>query len=457
MAVTRDAIGNLIGSLGDGDGRRLLLGSHLDTVRDAGRYDGMLGVLVAIACVERLRDRGRSLPYALEVLAFADEEGVRFGTGYLGSSVVAGCFDSADLFATRRGRRHVGRRSARVRRRPGWPDRRGRDPADLIGYYEVHIEQGPALEAAGVPLGVVGAIAGQTRARIVFTGEAGHAGTVPMALRRDALGAAAEFVSAVEAVARAHDDAVATVGELDVQDGASNVIPGRVVLSLDVRHAADSVRASVGAQLLERAVAIADARAVVLEWDAAQETRAVDCSTSLTELVAAAIAASGHPVVRLTSGAGHDAVMLSTIAPIAMLFVRCAGGVSHSPAESVTAEDVAAAIDATTRFLGAREMSFDVLVRGATVVGAGAGGQRRLDIGVADGLIAALAPELAGPATEEIDAAGLHLMPGVVDAHVHFNEPVAPTGRALRQARARSARAARRQRSTCRSIPTRRR
>jgi hydantoinase/carbamoylase family amidase len=351
MAVTRDAIGNLIGSLGDGDGRRLLLGSHLDTVRDAGRYDGMLGVLVAIACVERLRDRGRSLPYALEVLAFADEEGVRFGTGYLGSSVVAGCFDSADL--SRRDAAGVTLAEA-VRAFGGDPDGltgAGRDPADLIGYYEVHIEQGPALEAAGVPLGVVGAIAGQTRARIVFTGEAGHAGTVPMALRRDALGAAAEFVSAVETIARAHDDAVATVGELDVQDGASNVIPGRVVLSLDVRHAADSVRASVGAQLLERAVAIADARAVVLEWDAAQETRAVDCSTSLTELVAEAIAASGHPVVRLTSGAGHDAVMLSTIAPIAMLFVRCAGGVSHSPAESVTAEDVAAAIDATTRFL----------------------------------------------------------------------------------------------------------
>ena len=351
MAVRRDAIGNLIGRLGDGDGRTLLVGSHLDTVRDAGRYDGMLGVLVAIASLERLRDQERPLPYGVEVLAFADEEGVRYGTGYLGSSVVAGCFDSADL--ERRDSAGVPLAEA-VRAFGGNPERLAgarREPGDLIGYFEVHIEQGPVLEAAGVPLGVVGAIAGQSRARIAFTGAAGHAGTVPMGLRRDALCAAAEFVSAVEAVARDHDGAVATVGELEVQDGASNVIPGRVVLSLDVRHSADSLRESVGTQLLQRADAIAGARALVLEWDVVQETRAVDCSSELTELVAEAVAASGHPVVRLASGAGHDAVTLSTITPIAILFVRCAGGVSHNPAESVTTEDVAAAIDVTTKFL----------------------------------------------------------------------------------------------------------
>jgi len=226
-----------------------------------------------------------------------------------------------------------------------------REPADLIGYYEVHIEQGPVLEADGVPLGVVGAIAGQRRARITFSGEAGHAGTVPMALRRDALCGAAEFVSAVEAAARDQDGVVATVGALEVQGGASNVIPARVTLSLDVRHAADPVRETVGRRLRERAGAIADARGLTLEWEVMQETRAVVCSTELTDLVAEAVVASGHPVVRLTSGAGHDAVMLSTITPIAMLFVRCAGGVSHNPAESVTVDDVAAAIDATTRLL----------------------------------------------------------------------------------------------------------
>jgi allantoate deiminase len=347
----RDAIGNLIGRLGDSDRRTLLIGSHLDTVRDAGRYDGMLGVLVAIACLERLRNEARSLPYAVEVLAFADEEGVRFGTGYLGSSVLAGCFDPADL--ARRDSDGVTLADA-VRRFGGDP--RGlagarRDAADLIGYYEVHIEQGPVLEAGGAPLGVVTAIAGQTGGRIVFTGEAGHAGTVPMALRHDALGAAAEFVTAVEAVARGEDGVVATVGELEVVPGARNVIPGRVILSLDVRHADDSVRESVVTRLRERAGAIADARGVRLDWQVGRGTQSVACSDELTELVAQAVGAAGHPVVRLASGAGHDAAMLSRITAVAMLFVRCAGGVSHNPAESVTVEDVAAAIDATTRFL----------------------------------------------------------------------------------------------------------
>lgn len=351
LAVRRDGIGNLIGRLGDRGARTLLIGSHLDTVRDAGRFDGMLGVLVAIGCLEQLRDAGRSLPYAVEVLAFADEEGVRFGTGYLGSSVVAGCFDITDLELRDAGGVTL---ADALRAFGGDPDALAgarRDPADLIGYYEVHIEQGPVLEAGGVALGVVTAIAGQTGGRVVFSGQAGHAGTVPMALRRDALGAAAEFVTAVEAAARDEDGVVATVGELEVQHGARNVIPGRVVVSLDVRHAADSVRESVVARLRERAGAIAAARGLGLEWQVGHGTPAVDCSTELTELVAEAVSASGHPVVRLPSGAGHDAAMLSQIAPVAMLFVRCAGGVSHNPAESVTVDDVAAAIDATTRFL----------------------------------------------------------------------------------------------------------
>ena len=351
LQTRRDAVGNVIGRLGEHGRMTLLIGSHLDTVRDAGRYDGILGLLVAIACLERLRDEGRSLPCAVEVLAFADEEGVRYGTGYLGSSVVAGCFDDSSL--ERRDADGVTLADA-VRAfggDPGGLASARRDPADVIGYFEAHIEQGPVLEADGVPLGVVDAIAGQTRAHITFTGEAGHAGTVPMLLRRDALCAAAEFVSVVEALARDCDGVVATVGELEVRGGASNVIPGKVALSLDVRHAADSVRESVVAQLRERAGAIADQRECALEWEVVQEAQAVRCSNELTELVAEAVRSSGHPVVRLSSGAGHDAVMLSTIAPVAMLFVRCAGGVSHNPAESVTVEDVAAAIDATTIFL----------------------------------------------------------------------------------------------------------
>lgn len=352
LQTRRDALGNVFGRLeGEHPRRTLLTGSHLDTVRDAGRYDGMLGILVAIACLERLRDERRSLPYAVEVLAFADEEGVRYGTGYLGSSVVAGCFDPASL--ERRDAEGV-RLADALRAFGGEPEDLAsarRDPAGLIGYYEVHIEQGPVLEADGVPLGVVSAITGQSRIRITFTGEAGHAGTVPMALRRDALCAAAEFVTAVEATARGSDGVVATVGELDVHGGASNVIPGQVALSLDVRHALDAARVFVGAQLREHAGAIADRRRSALEWEVVQETPAVTCSEELTELVADAVAQTGLPVVRLPSGAGHDAVMLSRIAPVAMMFVRCAGGVSHNPAESVTVEDVASAIDATTRFL----------------------------------------------------------------------------------------------------------
>jgi allantoate deiminase len=351
MAVRRDPIGNVIGRLGQANQRTLLLGSHVDTVRNAGRYDGPLGVIVAIACVERLRDDARTLPYAVEVLAFADEEGVRYGTGYLGSSVVAGSFDTADL------ERHDAdgvTLAEAILAFGGDPDglaKARRDRADLIGYYEVHIEQGPVLETDGVPLGVVTGIAGQSRARITFTGEAGHAGTVPMTLRRDALSAAAEFVVAVEAVARDEDDVVATVGKLEVQPCASNVIPGRAILSLDIRHMLNPVREGVATRLRKRAGVIADARRTALEWDVLQATQAVECSTELTGLLAEAVAASGHPVVRLASGAGHDAAMLSTIAPVAMLFVRCAGGISHNPAESVTAEDVAAALDVTTRFL----------------------------------------------------------------------------------------------------------
>lgn len=352
MAVQRDAIGNVIGHLGGTDRRTLLIGSHLDTVRDAGRYDGVLGVLIGIGCVELLRDAGTSLPYAIEVLAFADEEGVRYGTGFLGSSVVAGCFDTAELHRRDADGVTLADAVCAFGGSPGGLAGARRDPADLIGYYEVHIEQGPVLDAGGVPLGVVSAIAGQTRARIAFVGDAGHAGTVPMTLRRDALCAAAEWIIAVEAVAQEEDGVVATVGELEVQPGASNVIPACAALSLDLRHEEDSVRERVAARLRQRAGAIADERWVVLEWQPVQETQAVTCSPELTELLADAVAASGRPVVRLPSGAGHDAAMLSMIAPVAMLFVRCAGGVSHNPGEAVTVEDVSAAIDATTRFLG---------------------------------------------------------------------------------------------------------
>jgi allantoate deiminase len=347
MTVRRDAIGNLIGRLGESHPRTLLLGSHLDTVRDAGRYDGTLGVLVAIACLERLRDQRRSLPYAVEVVAFADEEGARYGTSYLGSRAFVGRFDEGWL--ERRDADGVTMRAALGGSPQNIAECR-RDPADVMGYYEVHIEQGPTLESEGVSLGVVTAIAGQTGASVTFRGVAGHAGTVVMSLRRDALTAAAEWILAAETLARETDGLVATVGRVALDPGVGNVIPGQATLSLDLRHAEDAVRNEAGAALRRRADAIAASRELEVEWRS-HETAAVNLSPELSARLAEAVAVTGQPVLRLPSGAGHDAAIVSTIAPAAMLFVRCAGGVSHNPAESVTVEDVAAAIDATTRFL----------------------------------------------------------------------------------------------------------
>jgi allantoate deiminase len=349
MRVHRDAIGNVIGRAGEPGQPTLLIGSHLDTVRNAGRYDGILGVVVGIACVELLRTA--ELPYAIEVLGFADEEGVRYGTAYLGSSVIAGRFDHVAL--ERRDADGVTMRDA-LREFGGDPegiDASRREPTDLIGYYEVHIEQGPVLENENLPIGVVSAIAGQTRATLTFEGHAGHAGTVPMALRHDALTAAAEWIGAAEATARKTEGLVATIGELKVEPGASNVIPATATLSLDLRHGDDAARVRAREEIREAAEAIANTRGVSLDWSIVQETPAVECSRELTDRVSEAVAALGHPVRQLASGAGHDAAIISTIAPVSMLFVRCAAGISHNPAESVTLEDVAAALEASVRFL----------------------------------------------------------------------------------------------------------
>lgn len=342
LSVRRDAIGNVIGRRLAGE-RTLLLGSHIDSVPNAGRYDGPLGVLVAIAAAQLAGE----LPCSVEVYAFADEEGARFGTGYLGSSVVAGRFDARDL--VRADADGVTLADA-VRSFGGDPDALDaarRAAGDLIGYCEVHIEQGPVLEQLGRPLGVVTGIAGQSSLSFEMTGAAGHAGTVPMKLRHDALAAAAELVLAAEAQARSVDGLVATVGRLHVEPGAANVIPGRVRLTLDVRHLDDRIRADAVARIVARATKIALARRVQPRWDAS-DTPAVACDPALSERLAAA---AGGDVPRLASGAGHDAAMLANVCPVAMLFVRCADGVSHHPDESVAAHDVAAAIDAIVSLL----------------------------------------------------------------------------------------------------------
>ncbi len=353
MAVRQDHIGNLVGRY-DATGERartLILGSHLDTVRNAGKYDGPLGVLIALASVERLHERKERLPFAVEVICFADEEGLRFGSTYLGSRVVAGTFGPDDLHLADADGVTLAEAIRTFGGDPEALDAEARQPGDVLGYCEVHIEQGPVLEQHDLPVGVVAAIAGQSRINVSFEGEAGHAGTVPMTLRRDALCAAAEFVLAVEALAQEEPGLVATVGQIAVEPGASNVIPGHVSLSLDVRHQDDAQRTEARRRLNERAQAIGAARNVAPTWHVLQESPAVPCEAHLTGLLEQAVAMLGFPVVRLPSGAGHDAAAMADLAPVAMLFVRCKGGISHHPAESVNIEDVAVAIDVLSRFL----------------------------------------------------------------------------------------------------------
>lgn len=353
MMTRQDTIGNLIGRY-DGatpDAPTLLLGSHLDTVRDAGKYDGPLGVMTALALVERLRISNEQLPFALELYGFADEEGLRYHTAYLGSSVVAGVLASAVLAQTDGDGIPL---ADAIRTFGGNPTalaaaRRGSD--DLLGYVEVHIEQGPVLEAQGLPVGVVSAIQAQSRFSVTFTGAAGHAGTVPMHMRRDALVAASDFITSVATFAQGVAGLVATVGQIEAYPGASNVIPGRVTLSLDVRHQENAVRAHACDTLRRQAQTIAEQRRVAVAWDTVQEHDATPCDSRLMSLLSRAIQERGHPVLALPSGAGHDAVMMAHLTGITMLFVRCKGGISHAPAESVTTEDVAAALDVLESFV----------------------------------------------------------------------------------------------------------
>ncbi|HEU5226387.1 MAG TPA: Zn-dependent hydrolase, partial [Ktedonobacteraceae bacterium] len=365
MAVHEDNIGNIIGRYeADHDNARtLLLGSHLDTVRDAGKYDGPLGVMVALACVERLYARQQRLPFAIEVAGFADEEGLRYHSAYLGSNVVAGTLNPEILSWTDSDGISM---AEAIRTFGGDPDhllasKRRND--DLLGYCEVHIEQGPVLESLNLPVGVVSAITGHSRIIVSFTGMAGHAGTVPMPLRRDALCAAAEFILAVERMGRSEPGLittvgqvtvepglVATVGQVTVEPGASNVIPGKVVLSLDVRHQDDATRLLACQQLQAQARKIGTARQIAITWQPVQENGMVPCTPHLIQLLSQAIEQLRYPIHILPSGAGHDSVTLVKLTNVAMLFVRCQNGISHNPAEAVTSKDVATAIQVMEQF-----------------------------------------------------------------------------------------------------------
>jgi len=340
-----DAIGSLVGRRGNG--KTLLLGSHIDTVRDAGWYDGNFGVLAAIEAVQAAGD----LPYGVEVIAFGDEEGVRFPQTLSGARAVAGTFEPAALAGRDADGIAMGEALAAFGGDPAGIASLARQPDEVLGYIELHIEQGPVLEAENLAVGVVTAINGASRFAVVVTGDAGHAGTVPMAMRRDALAAASEMVLAVEAVGRSMPDLVATVGAIAVHPGAPNSVPGLVKFTIDVRAPVDAARHEAVLAITNAFDRIAGSRKVDLSMTQTHDAPAVACSGRLRDRLAGAVKANGIVPRFLPSGAGHDAMAVADLCPVAMLFVRCKGGVSHTPAESITPEDAQTAVDVLVEFL----------------------------------------------------------------------------------------------------------
>jgi allantoate deiminase len=324
--------------------QRLLIGSHLDTVPNAGAYDGVLGVVLPIALLGALN--GRKLPFAIEVVAFSEEEGVRFGTPFIGSRALVGSLDEdllrrqdAQGISIRRAIEDFGLNPAEISQAAM------QDQDNVLGYVEFHIEQGPVLENVDRPLGVVEAIAGQSRVEFTFVGHANHAGTTPMNLRHDALAAAAEWIGAVEQQALSTSGLVATVGAIQVKPGATNVIAGETRLSLDVRHQHDEARTAAVDYLVQLAEDVATRRGLRVQCHVLMDQRAVPMDPILVSEVEQAVSKAGCEPYRMVSGAGHDAMILAEKVPAAMIFLRTPGGISHDPAESVEVGDVAKAID----------------------------------------------------------------------------------------------------------------
>jgi allantoate deiminase len=344
IPVRVDAAGNLR-ALYPGvqpDAPSLLIGSHLDTVPNAGAYDGVLGVMLAVSLLEALD--GRKFPFGIEVVGFSEEEGVRFGVPFIGSRALVGRLDEA-LLQLRDGRGISVRKAIQEF---------GLEPAEIpqaclnkesLGYIEFHIEQGPVLEKLGQPLSVVESIAGQSRLEFTFLGRSNHAGTTPMDLRYDALAAAAEWITAVERVARSATGLVATVGKIEAKPGATNVIAGEARLTLDVRHRSDEVRIQAVKDLVARAQEIAGGRRLTMQWNALLDQRAVPMDSFLVAEIEHAISKTGCAPHRMTSGAGHDAMILAEKTRAAMIFLRSPGAVSHDPSEAVAVEDVEKAIE----------------------------------------------------------------------------------------------------------------
>jgi len=370
MRVELDPAANLVGRYdGAADGPALLIGSHIDSVRDAGRYDGPLGVMLGIELVDALARAGKRLPFAIEVIAFGDEEGSRFPAAMLTSKAVAGTLDAdlatihdADgvgldvaLGAFCSGSDGLAAGKAIAPRAPlgiaTFPMAR-RTPGSTLAYLEAHIEQGPVLEAEGLALGTVTGIAAQLRYQVTVNGVAGHAGTTTMPLRRDALAGAAEMMLAIERIAQ--DDAsdlVATVGRITAMPGAANVIPGQASFTIDIRSGEVARRDRAAAAIVARIAAIAAARGLEQAVAPIHDLPASPCDAALVDRMDAALTASGFPARRLVSGAGHDAMVMAALCPTAMLFIRCRGGISHNPAEHVDPADADAALKVMTEFV----------------------------------------------------------------------------------------------------------
>ena len=342
MAARMDAIGNVIGRY-EGDRSKLpalLLGSHFDTVRNAGNWDGPLGIITAIACVASLNARGKRLPFAIEVIGFADEEGARFNSTLLGSRAVAGTFNESVLSTRDRDGVSMHEALQRFGLDPRHIGAAARARSEYLAYLELHIEQGPVLEAEGLPVGVVTASSGASRLLVTLDGKAGHAGTVPMAMRRDALAGAAECIVAIEQQCRSDIGLFGTVGIIRAEPGAGNVIPGRSTFTIDMRSASDEHRRQAVTLAVRTIERVAKERGLVPQIDITHEERSTSCAHWLQAQVSAAIGRQGYRTLALPSGAGHDGMAISEIADVGMIFVRCRGGVSHHPDEHVTVEDV---------------------------------------------------------------------------------------------------------------------
>ena len=351
LETRTDDIGNLRGLCvgAEIDAPLLVLFSHIDTVPNAGAFDGPLGVLLALAVIEELG--AEKLPFAIELIAFSEEEGIRFGVPFLSSLATTGGLTQEQLQRVDAEGISVAQAVRNFDLDPERIDHTCHLSSRVFAALEVHIEQGPVLESHGKSLAVVQSIIGQSRLRLTFTGQANHAGTTPMALRHDALAAAAQWIVEVERFALEHKQLVATIGRIEALPGAANVIPGTVNLTLDLRHPSDESRHAAVAVLLTKAQHAADLRGVTVKATIASEQQSVPMDAALTASLSAAAERAGYPSELMFSGAGHDAMILAPHVPSAMLFLRSPGGLSHHPDESVREEDVEAALTVVTEWI----------------------------------------------------------------------------------------------------------